>query len=211
MRDSGNNLRFLDAAETLCVLGNDFYRRGWALGTSGNYSIVLGREPLRLAITPSGADKGALAAGQILEIDENRNVLRGQGNPSAECLLHLAIVRKRQSGAVLHTHSIWATLLSERYASQEALFIEGYEMLKGLAGVQTHEHRELVPILENAQEMAGLSRKVEEVLQANPQAHAFLLRGHGLYSWGETAQEAKRHIEALEFLLEVVGRKEFGN
>jgi methylthioribulose-1-phosphate dehydratase len=201
------SLHFPQAAQVLCELGKSFYQRGWAFGTSGNYSMVLEREPLRLAITASGVDKGAMVLDDILEMDGDGAVLRGHGKPSAEHLLHLAIVQQRHAGAVLHTHSVWATLLSERNAGQGFLAIEGYEMLKGLSGVHTHQHRELAPILENSQDMADLSRKVEWVLQANPQAHGFLLQGHGLYTWGRDAEEAKRHIEIFEFLLEVMGRK----
>lgn len=198
--------RFPSVAATLCELGRNFYGRGWALGTSGNYSAVLKREPLRLAITPSGLDKGALIPADILEIGEDGKVLRGKRQPSAEYLLHLAIVRANGAGAVLHTHSVWATVLSERHASSQSLAIEGYEMLKGLEGVQTHLHRELLPILENSQNMAELSGRVEDTLKANPRTHGFLLRAHGLYTWGESLQEAKRHVEILEFLLEVIGR-----
>lgn len=198
--------QFTDAAERLCELGRNFYGRGWALGTSGNYSAVLTRDPLRLAITSSGLDKGTLRPSDILEIDEKGTVLRGKRQPSAEYLLHLAIVRSTDVGAVLHTHSVWATVLSDRHASSGFLGIEGYEMLKGLEGVQTHRHQELLPILENSQNMAELSGKVESTLKANPRAHGFLLRAHGLYTWGENLQQAKRHVEILEFLLEVIGR-----
>ena len=198
--------QFMDVAERLCELGRNFYSRGWALGTSGNYSAVLNQEPLRLAITSSGLDKGALTPSDILEIDGKGTVLRGKQQPSAEYLLHVAVVRSRDVGAVLHTHSVWATVLSDRHASSGFLGIEGYEMLKGLEGVQTHRHQELLPILENSQNMAELSGKVENTLKANPRAHGFLLRAHGLYTWGEDLQQAKRHVEILEFLLEVIGR-----
>lgn len=198
--------RFPHLAAILCEVGKNFYGRGWALGTSGNYSAVLSLEPLRLAITASGMDKGALTPSDILEIDEKGTVLRGKRQPSAEFLLHSAIVRARDAGAVLHTHSVWATVLSERHASKEVLTIEGYEMLKGLEGVHTHQYRELLPIVENSQDMVELSGKVESTLKANPKAHGFLLRAHGLYTWGADLQQAKRHVEILEFLLEVIGR-----
>jgi methylthioribulose-1-phosphate dehydratase len=125
---------------------------------------------------------------------------------SAEALLHLEIVRARGAGAVLHTHSIWATRLSERFAAARGFFIEGYEMLKGLEGVRTHEHREWLPIVENDQDMARLSVVVRGVLEEHPEAHGFLLRRHGLYTWGNDLPQAVRHVEILEFLLEVVGR-----
>jgi methylthioribulose-1-phosphate dehydratase len=204
--NSRNRRHFVDLASTLCELGKSFYSRGWALGTSGNYSAVTCPEPLRLAITASGLDKSALSPADILEIDKTGKALRGKRRPSYEYLLHLAIVRARRAGAVLHTHSVWATILSEHYSPEGSLAIQGYEMLKGLAGVRTHEHRELVPIVENSQDMAELSKTVETALQNHPAAHGFLLRGHGLYTWGCDVQEAKRHVEIFEFLLEVVGR-----
>jgi len=195
-------------AEQLAELGRSFYARGWVLGTSGNFSTVLQEEPLRLAITPSGVDKGALAAAQLLQINAAGEVLAGQGKPSDETALHLAVVRARGAGAVLHTHSVWSTILSGFHANAGSLELEGFEMLKGLAGVKTHEHTEWLPIIENSQNMPELARAVEQTLQQHPQAHAFLLRRHGLYTWGRDLNEAKRHVEILEFLLEVLGRTE---
>src|SRR5437870_7036663 len=158
------------ALEHLARLGQDFYRRGWVLGTSGNFSVVVGRDPLRLAITSSSVDKGRLTTDQILEIDDQAQVLSGggRGKPSAETLLHLAIVGKLQAGAVLHTHSVWSTILSDYHIGSGGFFIEGYEMLKGLDGVVTHEHREWVPILENSQNMEALAAETKRMLQDNP-------------------------------------------
>jgi methylthioribulose-1-phosphate dehydratase len=193
-------------AVSLARLGPDFHTRGWVLGTSGNFSAVVSREPLRLAITSSSVDKGQLTADHILQIDAEGNVLEGVGRPSAETLLHLAVVRLRDAGAVLHTHSVWSNILSDAYSADAGLSIEGYEMLKGLEGVSTHEHREWMPIIENSQDMTGLAGSVEETLEQHPRAHGFLLRRHGLYTWGKDIAEAKRHVEIFEFLLEVRGR-----
>lgn len=197
---------FASTAAQLAEIGRGFYSRGWVLGTSGNFSAVVSREPLRFAITSTGVDKGALAAAHILEMDDAARVVRGNGRPSAEALLHVAIVRGLGAGAVLHTHSVWSTVLSGTHVSQGGVAIEGYEMLKGLEGVRTHQHREWLPILENSQDMGELSVRVATTLRQNPGIHGFLLRGHGLYTWGQSLQEAKRHVEILEFLLEVVGR-----
>ena len=196
------------AIEHLVRLGQDFHQRGWVLGTSGNFSTVIGRQPLRLAITSSSVDKGRLTADQILEIDENGRILNGgsPGKPSAETLLHLAIAGNLQTGAVLHTHSVWSTVLSDYHVGSGGFFIEGYEMLKGLDDVRTHQHREWLPILENSQDMEELSARVATTLRQNPGIHGFLLREHGLYTWGQTLPEAKRHVEILEFLMEVVSR-----
>ena len=194
-------------AAAMAEVGSALHARGWLLGTSGNLSVVLGREPLRLAITKSGVDKGALRPEHILTIDETGAVRNGKGNASEESGLHLAIVRRRPAGAVLHTHSVWSTLLSEAHAAEGGVAIEGYEMLKGLSGVRSHDHREGIPILANSQDYAGLSAEVERALDRHPGAHGFLLHRHGLYTWGRDLSEAKRHVEILEFLFEVRGRQ----
>jgi methylthioribulose-1-phosphate dehydratase len=199
---------FRDVAGRLVELGRQFDARGWVLGTSGNFSGVLRREPLRIAITASGASKGHLTAHEILEIDADGAVTDFRpGRPSAEARLHVEIVRLRQAGAVLHTHSMWSTLLSDRHASTRGFAIEGYEMLKGLEGISSHEHREWIPVLENDQDMTRLAEGVRATLVQNPAAHAFLLRRHGMYTWGETLSQAARHVEIIEFLLEALVRR----
>ncbi len=197
---------FRRLAAGLAETGRAFYARGWVLGTSGNFSGVLSREPLRLAMSASGVDKGSLTAGHFLEMDAQGRVVRGAGKPSAEAGLHLAVVRRRGAAVVMHTHSVWSTVLSESFAPLGGLGISGYEMLKGLEGVSTHAHREWLPILENSQDMAELAGRVERALQDDPRAHGFLLRGHGLYTWGNDLAQARRHVEILEFLLEAYGR-----
>jgi methylthioribulose-1-phosphate dehydratase len=193
-------------ARLLAEAGRDFYRRGWVLGTSGNFSAVVNLDPLLMAITASGADKGALSPGDFLEIDARGEVTRGIGRPSDETRLHLAVVQLRGARAVMHTHSIWSTLLSEAFAAEGQLCIEGFEMLKGLAGVRTHEHSEPLPIIENSQDMHSLAQALEGALEKYPDCHGLLLRRHGLYTWGRDLAEARRHVEILEFLLEVMGR-----
>jgi len=201
-----NGTRFAETVASLAEIGKGFYGRGWVLGTSGNFSAVLSREPLRLAITSTGLDKGALTPQQFLEMDEQANVIHGNGRPSAEALLHLAIVRSVSAGTVLHTHSVWSTVLSGTHAAHGGIALEGFEMLKGLDGVRTHKHREWLPILENSQDMVELADRVLATLRESPGIHGFLLQGHGLYTWGGGLQEAKRHVEILEFLMEVLVR-----
>ena len=191
--------------QRLVSVGQEFYRRGWVMGTSGNFSAVVTTRPLKLLMTPSGAHKGRLKPADLLTVDKAGQASPRTKKPSAEALLHLEIVRSRGAGAVLHTHSVWSTILSEHYAHSHGLAIEGYEMLKGLEGVKTHEHREWIPILANDQDMTRLSGRLREALQANPAAHAVLLSGHGMYTWGRDLDEAARHVEILEFLLEVAG------
>ena len=199
-------MQFSNIANHLSQVGREFCQRGWVLGTSGNFSAVVTRDPLTLAITSTGIDKGSLRAEKIVQIDEQGNSLESSLRASAEARLHLMIASELGANAVLHTHSVWSTLLSELEASQGGISIQGYEMLKGLRGVTTHQHQEWLPIFENSQDMAALSDLVKVQLRENPNGHGFLLRGHGLYTWGGDISEAKRHVEILEFLLEIMGR-----
>jgi methylthioribulose-1-phosphate dehydratase len=194
-------------ARDLAELGHRFYARGWAVGTSGNFSAVTSRRPFRLAITASGLDKRGLRPADILTINEDGAVVgRNNGRPSAEALLHVTIARVRRAGAIVHTHSVWSTTLSDLHAPAGGLGIEGFEMLKGLHGVASHEHREWVPILENDQDIPRLARAMTASLEDHENAHALLLRRHGLYTWGNTLADAERHAEILEFLFETICR-----
>lgn len=196
------------AARAFGRIGRDFHARGWVLGTSGNFSAVLSRQPMRLAITASGVSKGVIQAKDILVIGpEGKPVGKPRARPSAEAPLHVVVARARGAGAVLHTHSVWSTTLSDIHGGEGGLAVNGFEMLKGLEGVTTHEHSEWIPILENDQDIPRLARTVETALRTFPAAHAFLLRRHGLYTWGDDLAQATRHIEILEFLLEAAGRE----
>ena len=195
-----------DAETSLARVARECYERGWVMGTSGNFSAVLSREPLVLTITVTGLDKGTLSPENFVRVDANGAMVEGSGRPSAETALHLLMANMKHAGAVLHTHSVWSIIASDRYADAGGLWIEGYEMLKGLEGVKSHSHCEWLPIIENDQDMTRLAEVVESTLAQYPTVHGFLLRRHGLYTWGENLEQAKRHLEILEFLLEVVGR-----
>jgi len=199
------------AARAFNEIGRDFHTRGWVLGTSGNFSTVLSRKPLRLVITASSVSKGDIGQADVLTVGANSAPVGKSGaksglRPSAETALHVAVVQSQNAGAVLHTHSVWSTMLSELYSAERGVRFSGFEMLKGLEGVRTHEHAEWVPILENDQDIPALARRVETVLKESPAIHGFLLRGHGLYTWGDDLAQARRHVEILEFLLETTGR-----
>jgi methylthioribulose-1-phosphate dehydratase len=188
--------------------GREFYHRGWVLGTSGNFSMLLARKPLRICVTASGIEKGNLDETNFLELDDDAEILQGFGKPSAETLLHLTIYRfMPKARSILHTHSVWGTILSDHFFEQGAIEINGYEMLKGLSGIKTHEHHEKVPIIENSQDYIALSHVIENVVRDNDGIHGIYLRRHGLYTWGESVAEARRHVEIFEFLFEVIGRQ----
>ena len=212
-----------DLRAALCAVGREFHSRGWSLGTSSNYSVVAGRNPLEILITASGKDKSALTREDFVAVDSSGQLLQGHEangrKSSAETLLHCLIAGSLPDvGAILHTHSIWGTILSRQaLATQQtrgAIQIQGYEMLKGLEGITTHDTKINVPVFQNSQDMGELSDRIREVLISSDGGpsevlshHGFLLSGHGLYTWGRTLAEARRHIEIFEFLFEVTAQQ----
>jgi methylthioribulose-1-phosphate dehydratase len=194
-----------DEIEALCAIARWCAARGWVPATSGNFSVRIGD---RMHITASGLDKGALTPEDLLETDLDGQVLAGESKPSAEAGLHVVLYRERpEAAAILHVHTIWNTLLSARFAPRGYVPLEGYELLKGLSGVATHMHLERVPVIENSQDYAALAMELEAALRNHRQAHGVLLSRHGLYTWGQSVAEARRHLEALEFLFEVEERR----
>ncbi len=202
--------------DALRETGRVFWERGWSLGTSSNYSVVVQRDPLVLLVTASGKDKGRLQRQDFVLVDQfGKPTCPGQPKSSAETLLHCVAASKPDVGAVLHTHSVWSTVLSQRFAAQGGLLLEGFEMLKGLSGVTTHEHREWLTIFENTQDIPSLAEKVATAMKLSdkpnlgdkPLMHGYIIRQHGIYTWGRDLDEAYRQIEILEFLLECLGRQ----
>ncbi len=194
----------------LQACGRLFYQRGWSVGTSSNYSCVVNNDPLELLVTASGKDKGNLAGNDFVRVNrQGKPIVPDQPKSSAETMLHVVAAEHCQANAVLHTHSVWSTILSEKYFVDGGIWIEGFEMLKGLSGVTTHEHKEWLPIFDNTQDIPRLAADVTEALDKNPQSqfHGYLIRKHGLYTWGRDLAEARRHVEIFEFLLECLGRQ----
>jgi methylthioribulose-1-phosphate dehydratase len=204
-------------AESLCAVISGIHRRGWCEGTGGNFSVVLRQQPLILLMAPSGVDKGEVTPDQLIEVDEQQRVLRGQGKASAETLLHLEIIRGTGAGAVLHSHSQAGTLISAHLEPQIAddgggvetginhLELTNLEMLKGLSGVTSHQAVIRIPVLSNDQNLQRLSDRASRHLPHAP--YGLLISGHGLYAWGKDLREAKRHLEIHEFLLEQFWRR----
>lgn len=180
--------------------GRFLYGRGWSPATSSNYSARLDAD--RALLTVSGKHKGQLGEDDVLATDLAGNSLEPGKKPSAETLLHTQLYAWRADiGAVLHTHSVNATVLS-RLTSGDRLLLEDYELQKAFAGVTTHEGQVVVPIFANDQDIARLAGQVQQWLDAHPDCVGYLIRGHGLYTWGPQMSDALRQIEAFEFLFE---------
>lgn len=200
----------LDAAQTLqelFALARWCAAKGWVPATSGNFSVADSRR--NILISRSGFDKSSMGMNDLIELDPEGRVNSGwQGRPSAEAALHVVVYRERpEARAIAHVHTVWNTLLSVRCVAAGGVTVENYELLKALSGVSTHAHREQIPIIANTQDYTALAEELALVLKKNPAAHGVLLSGHGLYTWGTSVAEARRHLEALEFLFEVECRR----
>jgi methylthioribulose-1-phosphate dehydratase len=197
-----------DLAEDLCRVVAELAAQGWCQGTGGNFSVTLERAPLRLLITRSGVHKRHLTAADLMLVEEGGRPAVGEtARPSAEAALHARIAEATGAGSILHVHSVPNTLLGEHFVERGGFTLRGYEMLKGLAGITTHEAEVFVPVLRNSQNMDALAGEVGDLLAARPGLRGFLLAGHGLYAWGATLAEAHRHVEIFEFLFECVARR----
>ena len=180
--------------------GRFLYGRGWSPATSSNYSARL--TSAEVLLTVSGKHKGQLAPDDLLAVDMAGNSLEEGKKPSAETLLHTQLYRwKPEIGAVLHTHSVNATVLS-RLALGDSLVFADYELQKAFSGISSHESQVLVPIFDNDQDIARLAARVQPWLDAHPDCVGYLIRGHGLYTWGEKMSDALRQVEAFEFLFD---------
>ncbi len=189
--------------DALCALAHECASRGWLPATAGNFSVHHS-ESGAIFISRSGLDKGRMTSEDLLRLDADGKVAHGEGKPSAESDLHVVLYRARpQARAIAHVHTVWNTLLSARCAEAGHVAIEGYELLKALSGVETHLQCERVPVIANAQDYGLLTKELRLALDEHPLAHGVLLSGHGLYTWGKSVAEARRHLEALEFLFEV--------
>ncbi|WJN57228.1 methylthioribulose 1-phosphate dehydratase [Pseudomonas sp. SO81] len=180
--------------------GRFLYGRGWSPATSSNYSARLAAD--QALLTVSGKHKGELGENDVLATDLDGNSLEPGKKPSAETLLHTQLYRwNPEIGAVLHTHSVNATVLS-RLTLADSLVFADYELQKAFSGVSTHECQVLVPIFDNDQDIARLASQVQPWLDEHPDCVGYLIRGHGLYTWGATMADCLRQVEAFEFLFE---------
>ena len=192
-----NHLRHI-AGEIITNV-RELSQAGWTPATSSNFSRRL--DDRHAAITVSGRDKGRLTEADIMVVDFDGNAVGSDHRPSAETLLHTRLYRRFPAiGCVLHTHSQSQTVASRLYAGAGRVHLEGYELLKAFPGTSTHEAELDIPVLPNSQDMDTLAAQVDALLDRQPM-WGYLIDGHGLYAWGADMAEARRHLEAFEFLL----------
>lgn len=196
---SSSSATFEAAAAAIIAAGRRLDARGLAPATAGNYSVRL--SPQEIAITVSGRHKGRLTPEDIMRVDPRGSALDGR-KPSAETALHVMIYRLYPHiNAVLHVHSIAAVALTRHRPKAAGIVFEGYEMLKALPGIATHEVAVDIPVFENTQDIEALAGEVSERLGRTRAPPAYLIRGHGVHGWGKDLDEAERVIEALDHLL----------
>jgi len=189
---------FLNAAADLCAAGRIIDSKERVPATSGNFSVRL--PDGTIAITVSGKHKGRLQIDDIMLIDAEANALDGK-KPSAETLLHTSIYKRFPTiRCVLHPHAINAVLVSRIFKNE--IMLEDYELLKAFNGITTHESRVVVPIFANDQNIPRLAAEVERYLDRHDGCYAYVIAGHGFYTWGTTVDETLRHIDALDYLFD---------
>lgn len=172
---------------------------GWTPATSSNFSHRL--DERHVAITVSGRDKGRLGEDDIMVVDLEGAPVGSSLKSSAETPLHTQLYKRLADvGCVLHTHSRNQTVASRLFAGAGRVTLEGYELLKAFHGNTTHDSTLDLPVLPNTQDMSTLAAQVDALLDSQPM-WGYLIDGHGLYAWGRDMPEARRHLEAFEFLL----------
>lgn len=192
--------RLRELAGEIIINVRELATLGWTPATSSNFSHRL--DDAHAAITVSGRDKGKLREGDIMVVDMDGRAVGSDHRPSAETLLHTQLYsRFPDVGCVLHTHSRAQTIASRLFAGAGHVRLEGYELLKAFRGNDTHEAAVDVPVLPNSQDMPTLAAQVDALFDRGP-LWGYLIDGHGLYAWGRDMAEARRHLDAFEFLLD---------
>jgi methylthioribulose-1-phosphate dehydratase len=191
--------RLAHCAGEIIVNVRELSARGWTPATSSNFSSRIDEK--YVAITVSGRDKGKLTEDDIMVVDLNGHPVATDNKSSAETLLHTQLYKRFPDvGCVLHTHSQNQTVASRLYSGIGHVHLEGYELLKAFDGTTTHEVEIDVPVFPNTQDMHTLAAQVDALLDKQ-RMWGYLIDGHGLYAWGRGMAEARRHLEAFEFLL----------
>ncbi|HET8899237.1 MAG TPA: methylthioribulose 1-phosphate dehydratase [Rhodanobacteraceae bacterium] len=192
--------RFNSLADVLVTNVRELAALGWTPATSSNFSMRL--DESTLIITVSGRDKGKLSLEDLMQVDLQGNAVATTLRPSAETTLHTQIyARFPATGTVLHTHSRNQSVASRLFASAGAIHLQGWELQKAITGFDSHDSTLTVPVFPNTQHMPDLTARVDAWLDSGKPLYAYLIEGHGIYAWGRDMREARRHLEALEFLL----------
>lgn len=189
-------------SEELAQLIRAMHLKGWSDATGTNYSFR--DENNGYWVSLSGKDKLYFSSNDFMQVDPEGTPIAPyeQLKPSAENLIHAYIYKHTEANVILHTHSVYGTILSQHILDQHknALEIQGYEVQKAIEGISSHLDKLVIPCFENNQDMVAFTQQLTKNWKSALKAHAFLIGNHGCYTWGKDLATAKRHIEALEFL-----------
>jgi methylthioribulose-1-phosphate dehydratase len=192
-------MKLAEAGAVLAGEAARFASFGWMRGTSGNLSAVLSRDPLLLAVTASGLDKGSLTAADVVVVDAAGRATAGTtAKPSAEAALHARVARVTGADAVVHVHTVASVVAARRWPG--GVEVADLEMLKGI-GLPASGEKVTIPVIGNSQDMAELGDRLEAA--RDPRVPAVIVADHGLYAWGGDPMRARHHTEIVQWLLEV--------
>ncbi|WP_457625094.1 methylthioribulose 1-phosphate dehydratase [Persephonella sp.] len=178
------------------------YNRGWFPATSGNLSYKLHDDPLYFAITSSGKDKGTVTHEDVIFVDKDaKPIEKTRLKPSAETKIHSGIYQKTDAGMIIHIHTVNNNFVSQVFFEDGYVPLKDMEMIKAL-DIWEENAFVKVPIIENIFDLDKLAQ--EAIKSVNPEIPGLLIRNHGIYAWGRNEFEAKRHIEAFEFMFEYI-------
>jgi methylthioribulose-1-phosphate dehydratase len=196
----------LDTAEAtkLAALVRALNLTGHNPATSGNYSLRSHSLPGFALVSESGVDKSSFTERHFLPVNfesgELHPAAKGRRS-SAETAIHLCLYRATPANCVLHSHLLEALLFADLHPAQPKLTVRGLELLKGFKGVTTHETTISIPCFENTQDIDRLAAEIAPaILPGSDRFFGLILRGHGLYVWGDSVDDAKRHLEVFEYV-----------
>lgn len=162
---------------------------GLVLGTAGNVSARAGE---LVAITPTGAVLGELEPAAITVIDARGEVQEGDLAPTSELELHLGVYERYGAGAVVHTHSRFATAVG---CVRDELPCVHYGMLLLGGAVRVAPYRTF-----GTPELAAVT------LDALEGKTAALMANHGAITFAGTVDQAVESTLLLEWASEVYWR-----
>ncbi len=185
-------------------LCQQFYRQGWCTGTGGGISI---RDGDRIFMAPSGVQKERIGVDDIFVVNRDGEVLEPPKNQTLKLTacapLFLAAMNQRQAGAVIHSHSVDAAVVTRLWPDE--FQVSEVEMIKGLRGYGYYDTVR-IPVIENTAHECDLADSMSQAIDDNPQSDAVLVQNHGIYVWGRDWQQAKTQTECLDYLFQYATR-----
>ncbi|MGG3938538.1 methylthioribulose 1-phosphate dehydratase [Anoxybacillus kestanbolensis] len=182
----------------LAEVKRELAARDWFMATSGNLSLKVSDEPLTFLVTASGKDKRKETAEDFLLVGANGQPVEATHlKPSAETLLHVEIYNKTSAGCVLHVHTVDNNIISEWYGEEGEVVFTNQEIIKAF-GLWEEDAAFRIPIIPNFAHIPTLAKAFAD--HVHEDRGAVLIRNHGITVWGKDAFEAKKFLEACEFL-----------